>query len=318
MQKTYWMIPLLMILLGCKNGNSQKRLATPASIIDSLLLSVKNNDFEMFGRQYFSNQDIQIKWGYPQRPPSEKLDKEIKELLRKHKRKITKDFEHLKEVVKKYNLTVDDLIKNTFKYESYFQQRLKKREYETSRMHFKFVKDTTFISFQLSPMYLRSSQWKIDPVWDLKIYTDEVDSKYRKSNYLVRVFPQDPLEYAQQIYQNIKNQDIKGLLKAYPTSAELKKILGNSERNYREAMEDIQKNKRNLVKNFDQFYITYIDSLIAEKTYLKWGKRTYLHTPDFGIRLYLQTGVGVKKLHLRCIIADERILLVDIEPRLRD
>ena len=285
-------------------------MPAPAGIIDSLLIATQNDDFELFRRQYLSDREVTEAWGYFNLPPSKDRDKRIKAFVKKHQAKVTKRFGQLKTVVKKYKLTVKDMIANSFKYESYYQTGFKRRKQETRSAYFKFVKGATFVSFQLSPMLFRGGQWKINPVWDLEVNVYGVDKKYRKSNYFVRTLPQEPLTYTQQIYQKIKNKDLEGLMKAYPTNADLKGALGYSKDNYREAVKSIEENKRNLERNFDKLFV--VDSLIPNKTYILWNKRKFLYEPNFGIRLYVHTKGGIKKLYLRGIITDQRIFLVDI------
>lgn len=285
-------------------------MPAPAGIIDSLLIATQNDDFELFRRQYLSDREVTEVGGYFNLPPSKDRDERIKAFVKKHQAKVAKRFGQLKTVVKKYKLTVKDMIANSFKYESYYQTGFKRRKQGTRNVNFKFVKGATLVHLQLSPMLLRGGQWKINPVWDFKLYTDELDKQYKKSDYFVRTFPQEPLAYAQQIYQKIKNKDLEGLMKAYPTNADLKGALGYSKDNYRGAVKFVEENKRNLERNFDKLFV--VDSLILNKTYILWNKRKFLYEPNFGIRLYVHTKGGIKKLYLRGIITDQRIFLVDI------
>ncbi|HAS39349.1 MAG TPA: hypothetical protein DCS93_02675 [Microscillaceae bacterium] len=313
MSKIYWIIMLVAILAGCKQTTAPKKAVAPASIIDSLLTAIKNNDFEKFSRQYYATQEVMDDQVFLKTASSDKRKQLTEAVLEKHQKKITKDFERLRDTVKKYKLTLEDLIENSFKYKSAFRRVLNKREDITREMYFRFVKDSILVSFQLSPMHLKGEQWKINPIWEMNISAKKANEKYQKYNYLVRTFPQHPLDFAQHIYQKIKNKDIEGLQQEYITNVELKKILGFSEKSYRRAVEYTQKNKEELAREFKRF--PAVDSLVLDKTQVIWNKKKRLYEPDLGIQLHLKTTKGDKKLRLRCVISDKRISIASFDTK---
>jgi len=316
MHKVYWIIALMALLASCKQATSPKKAFAPASIIDSLLNAVKSNDFEKFSRQYYSTQEVMDDQVLIKTASPDKRKQLAKSALEKHQKKITKDFERFRDTVTKYKLTIEDLIENSFKYKSAFRRVPNKRKDITRDMYFKFVKDSVLVSFQLSPMHLKGEHWKINPIWKMRISAKKAGKKYQKYNYLIRTFPQHPLDYAQQVYQKIKDRDIEGLHKEYITDTELKEILGFSEKSYRRAAKYTQKNKDKLAKEFKRLHT--IDSLMLNKTLIIWNKKKRLYEPDLGILLYLKTTEGDKKLRLRCVVSDKRIAIARFDTKLRN
>ncbi len=308
------LILILFIFFLNLKCNSQEFQPVPLNLFDSLFTATINNDYKKFRRQYVSNNEIRNFSYIKELPDSLKIQESNDRTYMVDTTSLS-NFNKLKSVIKRYNLTKKNLYSTSFKYISRLNNKTNKRSTYIKNIRFYLVKDSTFISLSPTATYFYKNQLKFLYELDIDFYPKEKEyfEKNLPSTYFIKSIPVNFVEYGNEIYELIKNEDFEELINKFATKSDIH-ILYPTQEKRDEALNTINRNIERLKKDKNNFKV--IQDYVKDKVSVYWKKREYINEPDLRIALYLKTSEGFKLLNLYCIISNNKIMICDITTNL--
>ncbi|PKH52912.1 hypothetical protein CXF68_20380 [Tenacibaculum sp. Bg11-29] len=289
---------------------------TPSSIIDSLFISIKDNNYEKFSRQFFSVENSIKSRGKLFQSFTKGYQDTLKTEYKEHiKKTISESYKSLKDTINKYKLDLKDQLFNEFRFFTVNDKNDSIYFIKSDRNIFTFLKDSTIIDIYVDDLYYFNNKWKSE--YKIRLTTAKLNKEHynlKHKPFLINTTPEDFLDYSKRIFFLIKHKKIAELEKEFPTPNQLKSFRNFSESSFKIALESLNDSKKRLKKEFWKY--NEIIDFIPEKTYISWFKRKHQLEPKLFIILKVKTDEGIKKLIMRCIVTKRKIFLIDIETEL--
>jgi hypothetical protein len=302
---------VLILLLFISQTYAQHKLS-PFSMYDSIMDAVEQNDYKKFRRQYISTKELLDIDYIKKMSDATEQTKEVQRRLDTLAVVSKREFHQLKDTLKKYGLSKKDLYFTSYKYMERKDPKKDERYSYAKNLTFYLVKDSLKIAFNPYPAFMYGDQWKMKYNLDIDVYPLRDREKNRKP-YFVKTFPMSFMEFGDQMYELIKDQNIKKLLKTFATKKDLKKLLTN-DKEIEKALIQIEENKARLQKEIGNY--PEIKAYVPQKLSIYWPKHKYLEESDIRIALYLKTPKGSELLNIYAIITDKKLVVCDIATKL--
>lgn len=308
MKKQTFFLLFIILMLQSYIVKSQQTFVTPSSYIDSIFSAVENNDFKKFRRQFDSSELKRIDHLKKTQKGSKMLENFI--LYADSQEKIlVNNYRDISDTIKKYNLKLDNQYYNTFKY--FIKPNANNEpEERTASVSFNFLKDSLIIT--ISPYYYKlykyNNQWVSKNKLEIENY--KLSKISSQKTYFINELNEDFYTYGVKIFNLIKNKDFENLSKEYPQEKEYD-LLDAPMRSARELPNYLRENKAKLNKGF--YKLEILESIIPEKTQVRWHKKQYRYEANMEIRLFMKTSKGDRYLNIICLPTKNRIMLYNID-----
>ncbi|WP_156166989.1 hypothetical protein [Tenacibaculum mesophilum] len=290
---------------------AQKKTPCPLVLLDSLLTAIENKDYEKFKRQYYSYEEINSR-PYLDNLTIEQRKNEVKQLIDLQNERSIKNYNSLRDTIIKYNLTPNNLKSTSFKYMSRLKNASEERIIIAKNLQYDLVKDSIVFAININPAVYTKNQWKVSFDIDQHTYSLKKEN-LDKTPYFIESLPDNFIDFGEQVYSFIKNNELKKLERKFATKEDLKTLF-YSEKKIENILLEIDKNIERLKTEKKSYEI--IRKQIVHKTSILWKKRKYLNEADIRIALYLETTDGYKLLNIFCIASEQKIMIIDISTQL--